>query len=724
MRLRLTIFILVAILAHEHECASTSMKLNIHTDTKGHFSDQKNVLLIGVDDLRPDIAGPYGQDFVKTPNLDRLAARGTTFLRAYCQVALCSPSRTSLLTGLRPDITKVWTIGPYFRKTMGTHGDSVITLPMAFKRDGYHVTGAGKIFHPGTSSGGSGSEGGGDGGYPFNASGSWSEPYFFCDQFYNGTLQSPAMQDWPNARAENAGCIQSDKCVDCLTKHNSLGGKHSWRAAPCPANCYPDGAVADEVVRRLGLAAKNLPATNFFIGCGFKRPHLGWMAPSMYFDINISDVVIAKHRTPPEGMPTIAFGSNGELCSMDDVQCEKRNDGLQFLPDARHAEMRRAYYSVVQFMDSQLGRVLDALDSNGLTENTVVILWGDHGYQLGEHGLWCKVTNFELATRVPLIVSIPGVPGGTTSRALVEHLDIFPTALDAAGLAPLPQLMGRSLVPLVRAPDVGLSQWNASYSQITRPGGQGLSMRTDAWRITWWGKFDDVAGRPRFDLEPLGVELYDHRNDSEADFDAFENVNVAGTSAFYNTTTTLLLELLKATWDNGHLNPAPVPTAPPPLPTLPPVPPMPSGGRTVRFVSMASEQMCLVTSSTDNADGVGVSTTCGDINGQIAAASEFTALNENTTSSQYESVPHAGYCLNVYGGMPRGCHAGATLHLNRCTGSHLGNFLSYNYVDHTLALTSETNCSRYCVSIVGNGDVALQECTHATKWQLNAVGHP
>lgn len=165
------------------------------------------------------------------------------------QVALCSPSRTVLLTGLRPDSTKIWSIGPYFRDTMDTHGgrgggQAVITLPQMFRQAGYYTTGAGKIFHPGTSSGGpSRSEGGGDGGWPFRTNGSWSEPYFFCDQFYNGTVQSPAMQQWPGARDARAGCIQSDECTACLREAGSLEGKHSHKGAPCNASCYPDGGL-------------------------------------------------------------------------------------------------------------------------------------------------------------------------------------------------------------------------------------------------------------------------------------------------------------------------------------------------------------------------------------------------------------------------------------------------------------------------------------------------
>ena len=197
-------------------------------------------------------------------------------------------------------------------------------------------------------------------------------------------------------------------------------------------------------------------------------------------------------------------------------------------------------------------RVLDALESTGLYASTAVVFWGDHGYQLGEHGEWCKVTNFELATRVPLILSLPGQQHpGAVSTALVEHLDIFPTLVAAAGLDPPPGLMGRSLLPLVDAPK-STAGFNASYSQITRGGKtMGASMRTDEWRVTWWGPWNYTSGAPRFDQQGE-LELYSHHGDTEADFDAFENENFAAT-AQGNATAHALFELMQRTWDNGKL---------------------------------------------------------------------------------------------------------------------------------------------------------------------------
>eukprot|EP00040_Diaphanoeca_grandis_P028557 m.165590 g.165590 ORF g.165590 m.165590 type:complete len:742 (-) comp31389_c0_seq4:22-2247(-) len=659
----------------------TTLMLITKTARASSSTPKPNVLFIGVDDLRPDLAGPFGENFVATPSLDRLASQGTTFLRAYCQISLCSPSRTALLTGLRPDTSKVWEIGPYFRKTMpnGT-GEQVITLPQYFRMNGYWTTGAGKIFHPGPSSGGYGSSGGADGGWPFNASGSWSKPYFFCDQFYNGTFQSPAMQDWPEARAHDVGCIQSDACVACLTAAGSIGGKHSWKASPCNASCFPDGAVADEIVLQLATAKTKQP---FFLAAGFKRPHLGWMGPTKYFDMyNISDVAIATHRTPPLGMPAVAFGTNGEMCGMDDVTCFTNVSHVPLLPDYRHAEMRRAYYSVVTFMDSQVGRVLDALDDNDLRSSTIVVFWGDHGYQLGEHGLWAKVTNFELATRVPLIISLPNqANAGTTTRGFASLIDVFPTLVDACGLQTNSANQGKSLLPLIRAPD-DISTFNVSYSQFFRPGNvMGLSMRTDKFRFTRWGQFDYTYGRPDFVHGNVDYELYDHANDTEADFNAYENTNLAVNAS--SATIAHWDDLVKSSWDGGRL---PGPPGPPPPPPPPPPHPMPKG-KHVRFA--AEGRGCLMVATAD--EDVNLDSNCSD------TFSIWIPISQGSANPEIESIAF-GLCLNVYGGMPNGCHAGAVLHLNEC-GKKPGNFIEFDNVTSTLKLSAATQCGQMCVGV-------------------------
>ena len=530
--------------------------------------NKPNILFIAIDDLRPEIAGPYGQPQIHTPNLQQLANQSTTFIKAYCQVALCSPSRTSLLTGLRPDTSKVWTIGPYFRTTMGHLGNKVITLPQYFKQHGYRTTGVGKIFHPGMSSGGpSKSEGGGDGGYPFRANGSWSKPYFFCDQFYNGTFQSPKAQQWPHG----SGCIQSLSCIQCLKDQGGLKPttKPVWFAASCPDNCFPDGAVADEAVRQLNVYGAsnqlNHSTQPFFLAVGFKRPHLGWFGPKKYFDLYKNDPTIrlAKHRLPPLQMPHIAFSGNGEICGMDGVNCTVVSNistnykPYQIIPDMQHLPLRKAYYSVVSFMDAQLGKVMNALNRSGLRDKTIVVLWGDHGYHLGEHGIFCKITNFEDATRVPLMISVPEVQTPISS-ALVEHLDVYPTLVELAGLPSRGDaLEGKSLVSLLRIEedeDV-LSVPSYAFSQISRLNAtnltnskMGITMRTEKYRYTEWLNFDGVNVALIGSVAVL-PELYMHDvNEDVNDFDATENVNVA----LYKENEELVMEiheLLKKSWN-------------------------------------------------------------------------------------------------------------------------------------------------------------------------------
>jgi len=522
-----------------------------------------NVLMIVVDDLRPPVSA-----LQPTPNIDRLKAAGVSFSRAYTQIATCSPSRTSALTGLRPDKTHVWSIGPYFRTTMGRRkGLSTVTLPQLFKENGYNTTGSGKVFHPGSSSGSEyKSEGGGD--MPY----SWSIPYFFCDQFYNGTVQSTAAQGYPNG----SGCVQSDECLACLEAEGAITDKKAkpaWSAPACPDDCLPDGLVATNVVAELEYAATHESARPFFIAAGMKRPHLGWFAPdTSYAKYPNGSVELAAHRTPPSGMPKLAFGDNGEMVAMDDIPVDD-SSGYPLVVDWKQHELRMAYYSSVDFMDKSVGRVLDAMDVHGLWDSTVVVLWGDHGYHLGEQGIWCKSTNFEAGTRVPLVVATPDTAsngmGGTTSGALVELLDIYPTLVDLASLgseAPT-NLQGRSLRPLLEseAAPAGLGAGKprsrreidrafstAAYSQFARTSSNtlsdddgiigsvlphammGLSVRTDEWRYTEW--VHDWANR--LDNGTVEKELYSHVGDpsggddpqdgAASSIDDFEFENLAG----------------------------------------------------------------------------------------------------------------------------------------------------------------------------------------------------
>ena len=529
-----------------------------------------NVLFIVSDDLRPEIGGAYGKDDVLyTPNLEAFMDKSFTFTQAYTQYPLCAPTRASFLTGLRPDTTKIWSIGPYFRDTMVNNtGKTVITLPQYFKDYGNYLTiGAGKVFHCGTASGGpSSSEGGAD--MPY----SWSEPYWFCDQFYNGTAQSTAAQSWPNG----TGCVQSDECIQCMTDAGCIteNGKPSYCMANCDDDCYPDGLVADQALKYFKRVSELNDDQPWFIGLGLKRPHLGFFAPTKYFNMyNPNDIKIAEHREPINSPPW-ASDNNGEMSSMQDVtgnhtyiyKYEWNNTiyNVTEISDDYHAILRRGYYASVTFMDSQFGKIMQGLYQYNLWNNTIIVFTGDHGWQLGEQGNWCKLTNYELSARVPLIIRIPD---GTSDKAIneggytnynVEQLDMFPTIIDASQLGfnqeILNQLQGKSLLDVIKGnkPDFP----NVAYTQQNRVVNgdiyMGLSMRTDIWRYTEWHPF--VGGNNM--SEPIiywdidkGIELYNHSSSiNENDGNSFEYYNLAYQSNMTNIVNQLSQQL-RNTWD-------------------------------------------------------------------------------------------------------------------------------------------------------------------------------
>ncbi len=435
-----------------------------------------NVLFIAVDDLRPEL-GCYGKKHVESPNIDRLAQSGVRFGRAYCQQAVCGATRTSLLTGLRPDSTGIYGNRTHFRDRV----PDLVALPQHFKQHGYHVVGMGKIYH-------------------HNDPPSWSEPW----QAFPGMV-------W--LRPENRSLIERKRKE---ARARGLSGSRLGRAARGPAtewadvpdNAYPEGALADAAVEALG----RLKDRRFFLAVGFIRPHLPFNCPKRYWDLYDRRAIrLPENSSPPEGAPPMALTSWGELRSYHGIPVKGP------VTDEQALELIHGYYACTSYIDAQVGRVLDELQRLGLDDETIVILWGDHGWKLGEYGAWCKHTNFELDTHVPLILRAPGADGnGRSSDALVEFVDIYPTLCELTGL-PLPgHLDGRSFAPLVTDPT--RPHKNAAFSQYPRGSVMGYSMRTDRYRLTRWVERDDPE-------KAVAVELYDHRNDPG------ENVNVAADPA-------------------------------------------------------------------------------------------------------------------------------------------------------------------------------------------------
>ena len=442
-----------------------------------------NVLFIAVDDLRPEL-GCYGRP-VQSPNIDRLARQGTLFERAYVQCALCMPSRASILTGRRPDTTGVVDFSVRFRDVLG----DVITLPQRFKNNGYHAAAFGKIFHN-------------------DDPVSWSERLWrskckpYHTEFGNQVLS------W--IKEDHRRLTYVWDLGDGVEKIKRPGGL-PWEAPEVPDDALRDGDIANAAIEKMN-ELKDQP---FFLAVGFHKPHLPFIAPKKYFDLYDPDEIApATNPFPPRDAPKFATYNWNDLrhyYGIPDV-------GPVSAQQAR--ELKHAYYACVSFMDAQVGRVLKNLDDLGLSDNTIVILWGDHGWQLGEHGMWDKHSNFETSTHAPLIIRTPGQNPARTN-ALVEFVDIYPTLCELCGLSVDDGLEGQSFAPLIEAPHRAWKE--AAFSQYKRviPGygkiapGMGYSMRTDRFRFTEWL----VPG-----TEFRAYELYDHQSDPD------ENINLAEVS--------------------------------------------------------------------------------------------------------------------------------------------------------------------------------------------------
>jgi uncharacterized sulfatase len=412
---------------------------------------QPNVLLIMADDLNNDMA-VYGHRLVKTPNLDRLARRGVRFDRAYTQFPLCSPSRVSLLTGLRPDTTKVEDLVTDFRTVV----PDVVTLPQMFQRSGYAVARVGKIYHYGNPG-----------------------------QIGTSGLDDP--KSWDLVVNPRGVDKDEETKLTNYTPARGLGSSLSFYASPAPDEAHTDGKVASETI---ALLEKNKDRP-FFIGAGFYRPHCPFIAPQKYFDMYPLERIPAPPQFPEAATQAPAAA----------LFTTPLNWGI----DAKaQREVVRAYYASISFLDAQVGRLLEALDRLGLADNTIVVFMSDHGYLLGERGQWMKQMLFERSARAPLMMAGPGVSArGRASKRVVEFLDLYPTLADLAGIAPPPGLQGRSLAALLRDPN---AQWNhPALTQVARgpvaTRFRGYSVRNERWRYTEW---DDGK---------QGTELYDEDDD-------------------------------------------------------------------------------------------------------------------------------------------------------------------------------------------------------------------
>jgi arylsulfatase A-like enzyme len=436
---------------------------------------RKNVLFLAVDDLRPEL-GCYGHPMVKSPNIDKLAKSGVTFDRTYCQQAVCGPTRASLLTGRRPDTTKVYDLKTHIRMTM----PDVVTLQQHFKNNGYLSLGIGKLFH-----------------VNLEDEPSYSEPHVY-PKGQNYALESNQKM------LKEGGKVTQDTGNNAESTGTTRMRANATECAEVPDDTYIDGQTAVLGMEALQRIAGKAAAANekerqpFFLGLGFRKPHLPFCAPKKYWDLYDRSKIPLPYAEKPRNAPDIAFTTWGELRSYSDIPDVGPCD------EAKTRELIHGYYACVSYVDAMIGRVIDELDRLNLRKDTVIILWGDHVWKLGEYSHWSKHTNFELDTHVPMIISDPDHQKGVRVNALTEFVDIYPTLSELCGL-PLPKgLEGTNMVPLLKNPK---KKWKtAAFSQYPRPGNiMGYSMRTDRYRYTEWQ--DQKSGEVKF------KELYDLKND-------------------------------------------------------------------------------------------------------------------------------------------------------------------------------------------------------------------
>ncbi|ESO94040.1 hypothetical protein LOTGIDRAFT_104488 [Lottia gigantea] len=479
-------------------------------------SGKKNVLFIVADDLRPDI-GVYRKNYqtqIYTPNLDSLASKSLLLKKAYVQQAFCSPSRTSFLTGRRPDTTHVYDLKRYFRDV----GGNFTTIPQYFKENGYRTIGMGKIFHPGIRASSNDD--------PI----SWTEPYFHVEDIEQYETKNVSWRSVPKSEYQNLS--------------------------------LPDSKLADhaiEVLRYIGPASR-LDDKPFFVAIGFNKPHLPFVFPEEFLTFYQNDSIhIPNNGFIPQGMPYIAWHKYWELMNYRDIKSlNVTGNPNTTIPIHVIQDLTRAYYTSVSYIDFEIGRILQELDDLGLSNNTIVSFIGDHGYQLGEHGEWCKHTNFEESIHAPMMIRIPGrtdngvvsnrlksflyiavsqenllrlTDKGIVTEKLTEFVDLFPTLVEAAGLQQMdicPEdsskialcREGTSLMPLIRNPS--LSWKPAVFSQYPRYQNKthimGYTIRTDRFRYTEWPEFTGPPNYKPVWTNLFGTELYDHVTDPEENY--------------------------------------------------------------------------------------------------------------------------------------------------------------------------------------------------------------
>lgn len=448
-----------------------SLLAAIHTAAQ----DRPNILLILVDDLKPAI-GCYGDPLAKTPNIDRLAARGVRFERAYCNQAVCAPSRNNLLLGTRSTSLGIYSLGQNFRQAV----PAAVTMPQFFMRHGYRTEAIGKVLHTGHGN--------------HDDPNSWSVP----------SIHEKVVEYLLPVNSASGQLTREEAFFtnQRLNQIRSLPRGSAWEIADVPDNAYADGRIADKGIQQL-QAAKQRSGQPFFLALGFVKPHLPFTAPKKYWEMHNPEAFpLASNPKHPEEAPPYAGKKGGEIVNYDPLTIENlKNKTIQ-------RKLIHGYYAATSFADAQIGRVLDELDRLEFSQNTIIVLWGDHGWHLGDHGYWTKHTNYEQANRIPVIIVAPGIAiQGRVTQQLTETVDLYPTLAELTGLpAPTgPQpIDGISLAPVLRDPSRSLR--NHAYHCYPRRGRMGRAIRTEQYRLVEWKKIDAPKNSAEY-------ELYDYIND-------------------------------------------------------------------------------------------------------------------------------------------------------------------------------------------------------------------
>ncbi len=430
-------------------------------------TERPNVVLICVDDLKPTL-GCYGDRFAKTPNIDQLAARSVRFDSAYCNQAVCSPSRNALLTGLRPQTLGIYDLETNFRAGKA----DAVTLPQYFKEQGYQTESIGKIFHQGH-------------GNTVDAI-SWSVPHT--------SPKAPSYAVKENQPPEGKG------------QKDARGA--ATEAGEVADDFYTDGKTARGAIEKLGRLAET--GKPFFLAVGFQRPHLPFVSPRKYWDLyRAEEVPMPEVKQAPEGAPAYAPVKRNELVKYQGIpQTEPP------YPDEVTRQLIHGYYAATSYMDAQLGLVLDELKRLKLEENTVLVFWGDHGWHLGDHGFWAKHTNYEQAARIPLMVAVPGTSGKLSTQALVESVDLYPTLIELAGLPKRSDLDGRSFASVLRDPALPAREHVTHV--YPRNALLGRAIRDGRYRLVEWKAIGVNESTAEYELYDYQSDPLERRNQAKA----------------------------------------------------------------------------------------------------------------------------------------------------------------------------------------------------------------